>query len=442
MPESHTGSNIAAVLTEAVAEWGLPPVPPLVSDNASNMFVAGREFGAEVHVGCFAHTLNLACGKALKISSVSRLLAKMRNIVAYFHRSCPATNILKDKQRLLQLPQHKLIIDVQTRWNSALDMISRFLEQQPAIYAALTSKELRGKVNVTTLIETDISAAEELVLILTPLKTATVALCEETVPTVSMILPLQHQLYSFMAEKDNDTPLIKQVKQAVTGDLSSRYKAEHVKKELTLAALMDPRFKLAPFLSEDEKLNAWHELTVHAVLAASALKAKMATIIKTEPTTEAVKDPPTLPSLPEVDDEASKSPSSKKIKQESGDAASANVEVKPTAMSSLFGDVYITSVELPKSAQELCEMEVSMYKKEQPLSAVSNPLTWWRNNCEKYPNLALLAKKYLCIPATSVPSERVFSTAGDIVTAQRSALKSEHVDMLIFLKKNWNPVNG
>ena len=38
----------------------------------------------------------------------------------------------------------------------------------------------------------------------------------------------------------------------------------------------------------------------------------------------------------------------------------------------------------------------------------------------------------------NVPSERVFSTAGDIVTAHRSALKSEFVDMLIFLKKNWN----
>jgi len=47
-----------------------------------------------------------------------------------------------------------------------------------------------------------------------------------------------------------------------------------------------------------------------------------------------------------------------------------------------------------------------------------------------------MAKKYLCIPATSVPAERVFSTAGDVVTAQRSQLKSEHVDRLIFLKKN------
>ena len=42
-------------------------------------------------------------------------------------------------------------------------------------------------------------------------------------------------------------------------------------------------------------------------------------------------------------------------------------------------------------------------------------------------------------PATSVPAERVFSTAGDVVTAQRSQLKSEHVDRLILLKRNWKP---
>ena len=45
-------------------------------------------------------------------------------------------------------------------------------------------------------------------------------------------------------------------------------------------------------------------------------------------------------------------------------------------------------------------------------------------------------KKCLCLPATSVPSERVFSTAGDILSAQRASLDADKVDMLIFLKKN------
>ncbi|KAK6192358.1 hypothetical protein SNE40_003837 [Patella caerulea] len=96
------------------------------------MAVAVKEFAA-FHVGCFAHTL--------KINSVSLLLARIRRIMNYFHRSTVAAAVFKE----VQLPKHKLVIDVQTRWNSALDMTSRFLEQQPAVYAALTSKELRGK---------------------------------------------------------------------------------------------------------------------------------------------------------------------------------------------------------------------------------------------------------------------------------------------------------
>ena len=50
--------------------------------------------------------------------------------------------------------------------------------------------------------------------------------------------------------------------------------------------------------------------------------------------------------------------------------------------------------------------------------------------------IADVAKQYLCIPGSSVSAERVFSTAGDIVTAQGSTLKSEHIDQLVFLHKN------
>ena len=60
---------------------------------------------------------------------------------------------------------------------------------------------------------------------------------------------------------------------------------------------------------------------------------------------------------------------------------------------------------------------------------------WWKAHHKISPLFAKLAKVYLGIPATSVPSEIVFSTSGDIVTAQRSALNAENVDKLIFLKK-------
>lgn len=77
-----------------------------------------------------------------------------------------------------------------------------------------------------------------------------------------------------------------------------------------------------------------------------------------------------------------------------------------------------------------------MYKKDTSIPLTSCPLKWWKEKAQMYPLILPLAKAYLTVPATSVPSERVFSTAGDIVNAQRSQLLPENVDMLIFLQKN------
>lgn len=111
-------------------------------------------------------------------------------------------------------------------------MISRYLEQPPA---------------------------EELVL--TPLKIVTTVLCEESVPTLSMIMPLQHQLLNYiMKEKVDDPPLIKHVKKAVVQDLSTRFQDICTRKDLTVATLLDPRFKSTPFLSDKDRLDSYHEL--------------------------------------------------------------------------------------------------------------------------------------------------------------------------------------
>lgn len=77
-----------------------------------------------------------------------------------------------------------------------------------------------------------------------------------------------------------------------------------------------------------------------------------------------------------------------------------------------------------------------MYAHESAINAEDDPLVWWKDNQTRLPLLAKVAKKYLCVCATSCASERVFSTAGNIVTPTRSLLKPEKVNMLVFLAKN------
>jgi len=63
-----------------------------------------------------------------------------------------------------------------------------------------------------------------------------------------------------------------------------------------------------------------------------------------------------------------------------------------------------------------------------------DPLQWWKLNEHRYPKLSFLAKTVLCIPATSVPCERLFSSAGYIVNKTRSSLEPNTVNTLVCLR--------
>ena len=65
-----------------------------------------------------------------------------------------------------------------------------------------------------------------------------------------------------------------------------------------------------------------------------------------------------------------------------------------------------------------------------------NVLQWWKANKSQFPGLFKAAVSFLHIPATSVPSERIFSLAGYVVRDRRSKMLAANVNKFIFLKKN------
>jgi len=67
---------------------------------------------------------------------------------------------------------------------------------------------------------------------------------------------------------------------------------------------------------------------------------------------------------------------------------------------------------------------------------------WWKENSARYPLLSQLARKYLCIPASTASSKRSFSTAGLIITPLRNGLDEQTARMMTkmsFNKKNLSP---
>jgi hypothetical protein len=94
----------------------------------------------------------------------------------------------------------------------------------------------------------------------------------------------------------------------------------------------------------------------------------------------------------------------------------------------------LESISLSDNAEE--NDELSYYALLDPISLDNDPLEWWSKNKVMFPTLTQLARKYLSIPATSVPSERLFSDAGNHISAKRTRLSPDLVNKLLFLKRN------
>jgi hypothetical protein len=61
-------------------------------------------------------------------------------------------------------------------------------------------------------------------------------------------------------------------------------------------------------------------------------------------------------------------------------------------------------------------------------------LGWWKNHEQDYPVLANMARDYLAVQASSVPSERVFSSSGLFISDRRTRLSNDTIQASMCLK--------
>ena len=170
-----------------------------------------------IHVQCFAHSLNLASQKALKSPTVVRLLDRIRR---YLFQTQQHHSQLPAKTQTRPAPATNTQVDQTSQGGTALE---RFLEQ-PAIYAALLSKEVRkSEKDIFILSPADIACAEEVLKALKPMKDVNLVMSEESMPT------LYHCTTSCQASHGNrldDTQAMKNTKAAIAHDLGRRYANE------------------------------------------------------------------------------------------------------------------------------------------------------------------------------------------------------------------------
>lgn len=169
----------------------------------------------------------------------------MKLVINFLHRSHIGAKVLKEKQEALTVPKHKLITDIETRWNSTYLMFECYFEQRVAIHATFMDKRLETHKSVyRDFKDSEVVKAEEFLETMKPFYEMTLAICSETNPTASLILPLLDKTLKRRELKDDDSDFSKQLKKAISDNLSKRYKDKNVRDYLLKCTAIDPRMKL------------------------------------------------------------------------------------------------------------------------------------------------------------------------------------------------------
>jgi hypothetical protein len=396
MEERHTSAYISELLTKACQEWHIPQtkILSIVTDNGANMVKACVDtFGKNRHIRCFAHTLNLVPEQSFEKSpEVKLILDKVRKIVKWFKQAGA------DELRKVQISNGisegavlKLKQDVQTRWNSTYHMIDRFIELSNYVNNIL----LNSTTGPDTIMASEMKILKEIKQLLKPLEIATREMSGEKYATLSKVIPIVHGINHQIQLISINEHVSKDFQNMLMSEMKKRFEQIELVSNLAVATLLDLRFKKIHF----KNYNA----------VAMAVK-----LIKNEMTSGM--DP-----ITEQNSSITQEVTQENHNDDEGDIWSHH--------KILVQQINPAGVDL----QTLVSTEISQYLSAPLCPLQDDPFQKWEQIKISLPRLYLVAQKFLQIPATSVPSERLFSKAGNIMNERRNRLLGKRLHKLLFL---------
>ncbi|XP_052743491.1 E3 SUMO-protein ligase ZBED1-like [Bicyclus anynana] len=387
--DRHTSENLAEQLKTITDAWDITDkIVAATSDNAFNIKGAIR-LNKWKQIPCFAHTLNLIVQSALK--EIKDITIKVKQIVEIFKRSPLACERLRNMQKKLEEPILKLKQDVSTRWNSTCDMFQRIITIKNSVMSTIAI-DYPDTENITL---EDIKILESAIEILTYFKDVTEEMSAEKTVTISEVIliskALKKKCQNFLSSAQPE--IVKKMAQVLLNEMNSRFQGIEDNNIFAESTVLDPRFKQYGFDNE----YAYGRACTNLKAMAGQIKTSNLSLVEQSHT------PPPPKCKKSIWDEFDK---------EVGEIMK---NTNPTAGGIIEVDKYLEEPLLPRS---------------------QDPAKWWFKKKDAYPRLYKLFLKRLCIVATSVPSERTFSKAGQIITDRRNKLSGNKVTQILFLNSN------
>lgn len=411
-PGSHSGINIAKELNAITERWNIPQskLHLLVHDSGSNMIKGVRDAGYDSG-RCFIHSLQRAIDQSLQSQpEVQQMIAAARRIVTHFNHSGLAEQKLKSIQEELNLPNHQLVQDVSTRWNSTYYLMERLLEQKRVVSLYITDHETL--INLT---HAQWELLEQCIKLLKPFEEIT-KITSSGISCISEVIPHSVTLLKYLGkvETAEKVPNLVTMRSSLQAELERRFSFDDKNKYL-IATFLDPRFKSFLGLVQTER-------------------AKQKILL------EALKKSCDEPSS--TDDDSS--PARKKRNLNENDKTVENVEIHDSFWN-CFEEVATDNMRNANDVEDVeknaVANELDFYLKTVRLDRKADPYKWWSANEKQYPNLSKFAKVYLSSPGSSVYSERLFSEAGNVYDEKRNRLLPKNAEKLVFIHHNLPLIN-
>lgn len=401
----HTAANLAKELNNVVTEWKIKDkLLMVVSDNAANIKAAINSLRWK-HYGCFAHTVNLVVSDGLKDEEVINLIARVKYIVGHFKRSHVATaKLIAYQQNQGTKTPLKLLQDVSTRWNSTFYMLERLIVLEESVKATMSIINMELKHHLTM---EEWIIVKQLAQILKPFESVTKNISGEEYLTASMVIPLVNGLNSALTKFENRpfADCVKRILERLKKSLTERLGNSENSNTLSIATFLDPRFKEIPF---KDKKNA--EIAKKNIISLVAEKFSAELVSRNA----------------------------------SGRSESLSTSIEAKNDNKDDDDIWEDFEKEAETYQPVgvgtsttkAILEVQRFLDFERLPRNQDALKWWRENKYLFPHLTSVAQERLSVCVTSVPCERQFSKAGQILTDRRSRLSSKKAKMLLFLNSN------